>query len=127
MNEHTSEIIAGGRDFALSINEWSGQTIMFVCALLMVIVAFVNVYFFIKNSNKTSDKILDVVDKNTKGYSELSKAIDAQNATNIKTLEHIETSLDKNLEMHRKTHGDLSDLKWMLQGKIHEKAINYEK
>ena len=118
MNE---KMIDSTTKFVLSVDEWNSQAVMFVCVVIIIIVVFFYTRVFIKNIEKYQDKLLEVIEKNSKSNSELSKSIELQNKTNIETLNRLDKGINESLKMHGITHNDLSDLKKMVS-----KRFNYE-
>ncbi|MCZ6116874.1 hypothetical protein [Campylobacter ureolyticus] len=108
MNE---KIIPQSSDFINASKEWAFNEFIVFFVLLFVIIMLIVFYFSQKSSTKFSDKLLDVMEKNTQGYEKLSHSIDLQNTTNLETLNRLDRGISESLKMHETTHNDLSDLK----------------
>ena len=114
MNE---KMIDSTTKFVLSADEWNSQAVMFVCVVIIILVVFFYTRIFTKNIEKYQNKLLGVIDKNSKSNSELSKSIELQNKTNIETLNRLDKGINESLKMHEITHNDLSDLKKIVLSK----------
>lgn len=114
MNEN---IIPQSSAFINSSKEWAFNEFIVFLVLLFVIIVLIIFYFSQKNSANFSDKLLDVMEQNTKGYEKLSKSIDLQNSTNLETLNRLDRGINDSLKMHEVTHNDLNDLKKIVLSK----------
>ena len=114
MNE---KIIPQSSDFINASKEWAFNEFIVFFVLLFVIIMLIVFYFSQKSSTKFSDKLLDVMEKNTQGYEKLSHSIDLQNTTNLETLNRLDRGISDSLKMHEVTHNDLNDLKKIVLSK----------
>lgn len=114
MNE---KIIPQSSDFINASKEWAFNEFIVFFVLLFVIIMLIVFYFSQKSSTKFSDKLLDVMEQNTKGYEKLSHSIDLQNNTNLETLNRLDRGVNDSLKMHEVTHNDLNDLKKIVLSK----------
>lgn len=114
MNE---KIITESGAFINASKEWAFNEFIVFFVLLFVIIMLIVFYFSQKSSTKFSDKLLDVMEKNTQGYEKLSHSIDLQNTTNLETLNRLDRGISDSLKMHEVTHNDLNDLKKIVLSK----------
>lgn len=114
MNE---KIITESGAFINASKEWSLNEFIVFFVILFVAIILIVFYFSQRNSAKFSDKLLDVMEKNTQGYEKLSHSIDLQNTTNLEALNRLDRGISESLKMHEATHNDLSDLKKMVLSK----------
>lgn len=117
MNE---KIIPQSSDFINASKGWAFNEFIVFFVLLFVIIILIVFYFSQKSSTKFSDKLLDVMEKNTQGYEKLSHSIDLQNTTNLETLNRLDRGISESLKMHETTHNDLSDLKKMVSKRFND-------
>lgn len=108
MNEN---IISQSGEFISASKGWATNEFVVFFTLLFVGVILLIMYYTQKHSDKINDKLLDVMEQNTKGYEKLSKSIDLQNSTNLETLNRLDRGINDSLKMHEVTHNDLNDLK----------------
>lgn len=114
MNEN---IISQSGDFISASKGWATNEFIVFFTLLFIGTILVVMYYAQKHSDKRNDRLMDIMEQNTKGYEKLSHSIDLQNNTNLETLNRLDRGINDSLQMHKQTHNDISDLKSLVLSK----------